>query len=518
MARFEELGFYTLAGAPASTRDLDRRGPRRRGHGPRARVHLRAVQREGGGHAVGRGRRGQRADRHRHRGHQPQHPPPDGARGVRAARCTASPAAASRSASAGASTGCSTPWASRTSRPRRWRTSPGIMRRLWAGEMILGHDGPAGTWPYLNLDGIERLDDPARARRVRAELARARRPRLRPGRAAHLLHRRDHRARACARSRRRRSRPAAIPTRVKVWSCFATVGDHIAPDLRLKKTVGRLATYLQGYGDLLVRTNGWDPAVLERFRADDLVANFQGAIDGVATTEQLEHIATLIPDEWLAPMAAGSPEQCVAAVRNQLALGLRRRDPPRRDPHRAGAGGRRLRRVRGSAVDVEHPARQRAGELAVLLHGHAVDDGGAVATLGPAEPLGPVRAGRRRTRRRPSAARRARTRRGRRRCPRSSTPRSRNPNASACRPVSSWIACSSVRSPRSRTWRVRSRVVSPDAHSICTWAPASDELMSTLSSSSPRATSSSSAFATPTATMPGAQSLASTKSANTSDG
>jgi len=108
---------------------------------------------------------------------------------------------------------------------------------------------------------------------------------------------------------------------VKVWSCFATVGDHIEPALRLKKTVGRLATYLQGYGDLLVRTNGWDPAVLERFRADELIANFQGAIDGTATTEQLEHIATLIPEEWLAPMAAGSPEQCVAAVRNQLALG-----------------------------------------------------------------------------------------------------------------------------------------------------------------------------------------------------
>ena len=49
---------------------------------------------------------------------------------------------------------------------------------------------------------------------------------------------------------------------MKVWSCFATIGDHIAPDLRLKKTVGRLATYLQGYGDLLVRTNDWDPAVL----------------------------------------------------------------------------------------------------------------------------------------------------------------------------------------------------------------------------------------------------------------
>ena len=41
----------------------------------------------------------------------------------------------------------------------------------------------------------------------------------------------------------------------------------------------------------------------------------------MGTTDQLEHVATLIPDEWLAPSATGSPEQCVAAVRNQLALG-----------------------------------------------------------------------------------------------------------------------------------------------------------------------------------------------------
>jgi alkanesulfonate monooxygenase SsuD/methylene tetrahydromethanopterin reductase-like flavin-dependent oxidoreductase (luciferase family) len=47
------------------------------------------------------------------------------------------------------------------------------------------------------------------------------------------------------------------PDTVKVWSCFATVGDHIDEELRLMKQVGRLATYLQGYGELLVRTNGW---------------------------------------------------------------------------------------------------------------------------------------------------------------------------------------------------------------------------------------------------------------------
>ena len=71
------------------------------------------------------------------------------------------------------------------------------------------------------------------------------------------------------------------------------------------KTVGRLGTYLQGYGDLLVRTNGWDPAVLERFLADDVVQVGPGPRHR-GTTEQLEHVATLIPDEWLAPSATGS--------------------------------------------------------------------------------------------------------------------------------------------------------------------------------------------------------------------
>ena len=28
----------------------------------------------------------------------------------------------------------------------------GITRRLWNGETILGHDGPAGRYPFLRLD------------------------------------------------------------------------------------------------------------------------------------------------------------------------------------------------------------------------------------------------------------------------------------------------------------------------------------------------------------------------------
>jgi alkanesulfonate monooxygenase SsuD/methylene tetrahydromethanopterin reductase-like flavin-dependent oxidoreductase (luciferase family) len=111
------------------------------------------------------------------------------------------------------------------------------------------------------------------------------------------------------------------PETVTVWSCFATVGDHLPEPVRLKKTVGRLATYLQAYGDLMVETNRWDPEVLVRFRDDEVVRSFRTAIDVDATTDQLEHIATLIPDEWLAPAATGSAAACAEAVVGQFELG-----------------------------------------------------------------------------------------------------------------------------------------------------------------------------------------------------
>ena len=88
------------------------------------------------------------------------------------------------------------------------------------------------------------------------------------------------------------------------------------------KSVGRLATYLQGYGDLLVATNGWDPAVLERFRADPVVAGFLGGIDSHATTG-----AARAHRHPAARRVAGGQRhrhgrrECAATVRGQLALG-----------------------------------------------------------------------------------------------------------------------------------------------------------------------------------------------------
>ncbi len=196
----------------------------------------------------------------------------------------------------------------------------GLMRRLWHGEIVVGHDGPCGKYPLLVLDPDFDEDIPLTFTAFGPNsLALG-------GRAfdAVVLHTffTDETLERCVRAVKAAAEQAGRdPARVRVWSCFATIGDHLPEALRLKKTVGRLATYLQGYGDLMVETNRWDPAVLERFRADPFVSSFRGAIDAKATTADLERIAPLLPEEWLAPAATGSPEQCVQKINEQFDLG-----------------------------------------------------------------------------------------------------------------------------------------------------------------------------------------------------
>ena len=196
----------------------------------------------------------------------------------------------------------------------------GLMRRLWHGETVVGHDGPAGRWPALALDPNFRLEIPLLLSAFGPQSLKL------AGRAFDgvILHTffTDETLQRCVRTvRDEAERAGRNPASVRIWSCYAVVGDWLADDVRLKKTVGRMATYLQAYGDLMVRTNDWDPAVLARFRADSFVAGFRGALDNTATTSELEHVATLIPDEWLASAAVGSPAQCAEQVLRQMELG-----------------------------------------------------------------------------------------------------------------------------------------------------------------------------------------------------
>jgi len=196
----------------------------------------------------------------------------------------------------------------------------GVMRRLWHGETIIGHDGPCGRFPVLRLDPAFNEDIPLGITAFGPHTLRL------AGRAFDqvVLHTffEDETLERCVRTvKDEAERVGRDPDAVKVWSCLATIGDHLPTDVQLKKTVGRMATYLQAYGDLMVTTNRWDPEPLARFRTDPFVESFQGAIDQKATTAELEHVATLIPPEWLAPAATGSPERCAQVVQRQFDLG-----------------------------------------------------------------------------------------------------------------------------------------------------------------------------------------------------
>lgn len=191
-----------------------------------------------------------------------------------------------------------------------------LMRRLWNGETVLGW----GAYPVLRLDPTFDEDIPLTLVAFGPDTL-ALGGRVFDDVVLHTYFTDETTARAVQIVKQSAEEAGRDPASLRVWSCFATIGDHLPEPLRLKKTVGRLATYLQAYGDLLVRTNDWDPAVLAAFRADPVVGGMRGSIDGVATTEQLEHIAGLLPEEWLAPSATGSPSQCADAVRGQLALG-----------------------------------------------------------------------------------------------------------------------------------------------------------------------------------------------------
>jgi alkanesulfonate monooxygenase SsuD/methylene tetrahydromethanopterin reductase-like flavin-dependent oxidoreductase (luciferase family) len=101
------------------------------------------------------------------------------------------------------------------------------------------------------------------------------------------------------------------------------VACNASEERRLKLLTARMATYLQApaYGELLFAINGWDPALLERFRTSPQVQEVRGSIDAVATPSQLEGIAEVIPAEWLAASAVGSPEHVASRIEDQLKAG-----------------------------------------------------------------------------------------------------------------------------------------------------------------------------------------------------
>lgn len=196
-----------------------------------------------------------------------------------------------------------------------------ILRTLWAGGAVAGHNGPAGSFGYLSQDSSFDEKIPVLMMAIgdkTLDLA----GRLADGVVLHTFFTDDTLARAVTRIRTAAEAAGRDPASVRVWSVLATVTDDIDEELRLRKLVGRLATYLQGYGEVLARANGWDLADLDRFRGHELVQGYPGAFDAIGTVEELSRLRDeVLPAAWLAASATGTAADCAARIVDQLDAG-----------------------------------------------------------------------------------------------------------------------------------------------------------------------------------------------------
>lgn len=195
-----------------------------------------------------------------------------------------------------------------------------VLRTLWRGEKIMGHEGKMGSLPYLSMGDWISADIPIHFVGFGPGSLRFAGSHFN---GVHLhtfiTDRGLQRARALVRQGAEEA--GRDPDSIKIYSVYATALNPRREDY-LKKIIARMATYMQapGYAEGLIALNDWDPAILAAFRASDIVQSIPGGIDSVATLEQLEQISELIPEDWL-PAAIGTADDCAQAWKNQLANG-----------------------------------------------------------------------------------------------------------------------------------------------------------------------------------------------------
>ncbi|GAB91419.1 putative oxidoreductase [Gordonia rhizosphera NBRC 16068] len=195
-----------------------------------------------------------------------------------------------------------------------------VLRTLWRGEMILAHDGPLGKFDYLNI-GVEVPPVPIMLVTMSPKTLRL------AGRIADavVLHTffSDEATRTAVKTVRAAAEEAGRdPASVRIWGVVATVPDEFDEAERRRRLYGRLATYLQGYPDVLMRANGWRADDLEKIRASSAFTDARGPIDATATDDELIELAELIPGSWVADSAVGTPAECAATIARQFDLGV----------------------------------------------------------------------------------------------------------------------------------------------------------------------------------------------------
>jgi 5,10-methylenetetrahydromethanopterin reductase len=193
----------------------------------------------------------------------------------------------------------------------------GILRRLWAGEVV-SYDGPVGRYPKMALGDIHEGPDP-RVWFGTFGLPRAAKTVARCMDGVLLVPNLTPEATRAAVERIRRECELIDrdPASVHIAQCVITAPGLSDTETR-QLAHARALTYLQapGYGDALIRANRWDRGVLDRLAAHEQIRGSEEAADQRFHRSELAEPAKLIPDQWMQDSCAiGSVDECLASLR-----------------------------------------------------------------------------------------------------------------------------------------------------------------------------------------------------------
>lgn len=194
-----------------------------------------------------------------------------------------------------------------------------LLRRLWAGERV-SYDGPAGTYPDLQLMELSEVAPPrlllAGIGPHTLQLA----GRVFDGAILHPLLTPDAVRRASTIVRDAAEASGRDPDAVEIHATVITAPDRPLDDVVGARGLGYLL--VDGLGEAIVATNGWDPDALAQIRRHPRFAGLDYHQLKSVPTADLARVSTALPRSWLTDgSAAGSVRECVTRIDAYLASG-----------------------------------------------------------------------------------------------------------------------------------------------------------------------------------------------------
>ncbi|MCU1454119.1 MAG: putative Coenzyme F420-dependent N(10)-methylenetetrahydromethanopterin reductase [Acidimicrobiales bacterium] len=198
-----------------------------------------------------------------------------------------------------------------------------LLRRLWAGE-TMAYEGPLGRFPELRTthtyDGpMPRLHLAAIGPRTLALAGE-----VYDGVILHPLLTTEAVARSAALVRGAAERAGRDPSTVQIVATVM-VAQGLPEEQAAAVLGGRAVTYLQtpGFGEVLARANGWDPATVDRLRAHPMFHDLRGGLaDWTFTLPQLAEAARVLPPPWIEDgTVSGDVATCVERLDAYLDAG-----------------------------------------------------------------------------------------------------------------------------------------------------------------------------------------------------